>query len=137
MGSSAVPPGLGVSVFRLVVSVCMVVGASYRRQGHLYAVVLLWGSSPETCSVLELGWELNAAMRAICVVVACYKHLCGGSASRVCVQLWGLTTSASTAMKAKTIVGAGQWRLVASLYLMAEAILFCTIIVKYENAECI
>lgn len=64
------------------------------------------------------------------MVMACYEHLCRGSASRVSTQLWGLITSAWIAMKTKTIVGAGQWRLVASLHVMAEAILFYTIVVK-------
>lgn len=69
------------------------------------------------------------------MVMACYEHLCRGSASRVCTQVWGLITSAWIAMKTKTIVGDGQWRLVASLDVMAEAILFCTIVAKYKNSQ--
>lgn len=140
MGSSAVPPGLGVSLLRLAVSVCMVLGASMNVEGGARAAVcscLAWGSSPGTCLVVEPGWwqEPNADMGAICVVVACYKRLCGGGASRLCVQMWEVTTSACMAMKTKTTVGAGQSRLVASLHAMAEAILFCTIAVKYKNAQ--
>lgn len=138
MGSSAVPPGLGVSLLRLAVSVCMVLRASMNVAGGARAAVcscFAWGSSPGTCLVVEPGWwqEPNADMGAICV--ACYKHLCGGSASTLCVQMWEVTTSACMAMKTKTTVGAGQLKLVASLHVMAEAILFCTIVVKYKNVQ--
>lgn len=69
MGSSAMPPGPRVSVLRLVLSMCVVVGASYR---HAWAVrtrpavcsCSAVGSSLRTHSVVDLGWwqELNAAI---------------------------------------------------------------------------
>lgn len=101
----------------------------------LCAIVLLWGTSS---GVGARKWQgLDAGM---CMVVASCKHLCIGRASRECVQLWGLTTAMCMLVKTETGNGdwvghAWHWRLVVSLHTVAGAILFCIIVVKYNNGN--
>lgn len=72
---------------------------------------------------------------AKCVVAACYKELCGGSASRVWVQLQRVTTTVCMAMTIK--IDSGSWAIEASGQLACDGrgYLIFIIVVKYKNVQ--
>lgn len=119
MGSSAMPPGPRVSVLRLVLSMCVVVGASYR---HAWAV----RTRPAVCSCSPVGVisqnAFSSGSRLVAGTECSHRgaytwwwplstYVGAVTAECLNVQLWGLTTSAC--MAGETQTDSGSWAMEA------------------------